>query len=426
MKHMIWRVLLLSFGLVLSAAAFGQGPKSYRDGHGGEVFFPVGDISFADEVVSFTSGEPKARAEKDRIPEETLGIPDYDRDEDDNFLTLGCGGVVVVRFTDNSLIDIDGPDLYVFEIGPAVEPTDLAISRDGESWVEIGRIAGGRADVDIAQFVDGCEPYSHVRLTDGRTDCGGKYPGADIDAVGAIGSGIKVQLDSSVLFASGKAVPRPEAEAELGKVADLIRAHDGARVVIEGHTDHVGSDGVNQALSEQRAAAVELYLAAAGGMESITFISRGYGEKRPVASNETSEGRQLNRRVEITVIPQSPAVARNGSAVQCAEVTQTDEAEEALTGTWTGTGQQFDSNISWSIEIAFEDDGVDIRYPSLACGGQLQPVSGSEARFVYRERIRFGLSQCVNNGRVVLERTSEDTLSYEWYYESGILGACRI
>ena len=101
-----------------------------------------------------------------------------------------------------------------------------------------------------------------MRLIDGRTDCGGSYPGADIDAVGAIGSGIKVQLDSTVLFASGKAVLRPEAEAELAKVADLIRAHDGARVVIEGHTDHVGSQQMNQALSEQRAAAVEAYLAA--------------------------------------------------------------------------------------------------------------------------------------------------------------------
>ena len=109
MRHMFWRVLLLSFGLVLSAAAFGQGPKSYRDGHGGEVFFPVGDISFADEVVSFASGEPKARAEKHRIPEATLGIPDYDRVEGNNYLTLGCGGVLVVRFTDNSLIDIDRP-----------------------------------------------------------------------------------------------------------------------------------------------------------------------------------------------------------------------------------------------------------------------------------------------------------------------------
>ena len=160
--------------------------KSYPDGHDGEVFFPCGDLSFADEVVSFTSGEPKAWAEADRIPEEALGIPDYDGN--DNYLTLGCGGVLVVRFTDNSLIDIDGPDLYVFEIGPAVEPTDLAISRDGESWVEIGRIAGGRAEVDVADFVDGPEPYSHVRLIDGRTDCGGEYPGADIDAIGAIGA----------------------------------------------------------------------------------------------------------------------------------------------------------------------------------------------------------------------------------------------
>ena len=304
MKHMFRRALLLSVGLALSAGAFGQGPKSYPDGHGGEVFFPVGDISFADEVGSFTSGEPKARAEKHRIPEATLGIPDYDGVQGNNYLTLGCGGVLVVRFTDNSLIDIDGPDLYVFEIGPAVEPTDLAISLDGESWVEVGRIAGGRADVDIAEFVDGSEQYSHVRLTDGRSRCDGNYPGADIDAVGAIGSGIKVQLDSTVLFASGKAVLRPEAEAELAKVADLIRAHEGARVVIEGHTDHVGPNEMNQALSEKRAAAVESYLAAAGGMESITFISQGYGEKRPVASNETSEGRQLNRRVEITVIPQ--------------------------------------------------------------------------------------------------------------------------
>ena len=118
MKHICWRVVLLSFGLILSAAAFGQGPKSYPNGHGGEVFFPVGDISFADELVSFTSGEPKARAEKYRIPEETLGIPDYVEVESANYLTLGCGGVLVVRFTDNSLTDIDGPDLYVFEVGP--------------------------------------------------------------------------------------------------------------------------------------------------------------------------------------------------------------------------------------------------------------------------------------------------------------------
>ena len=201
--------------------------KSYPDGHGGEVFFPCGDLSFADEVVSFTSGEPKARAEKHRIPEATLGIPDYGGVEGNNYLTLGCGGVLDVRFTDNSLIDINGPDLYVFEIGPAVEPTHLAISRDGESWVEIGRIAGGRADVDIAEFVDGPEPYSHVRLIDGRSGCDGEWPGADIDAVGAIGSSPEpvasgkdeqpLRRESSVLFRRVLSLPgavlRPRPDA---------------------------------------------------------------------------------------------------------------------------------------------------------------------------------------------------------------------
>ena len=282
-----------------SPVSRGQERKSY-----GEVSFPLGDLSFADEVVSFTSGVPGARAKRHRTPEAALGIPDYDGVRGNKYLSLGCGGVLVVKFTDNSLIDIDGPDLHVFEIGPAVEPTHLAISRDGERWIEIGRVAGGRADIDIAEFVDRSETYSHVRLTSGHTTCGGPYPGADIDAVGAIGSAIKMQLDSMVLFGSGKAAPRLEAEAELAKIADLIRERAGARVVIEGHTDNLGPDETNQALSERRAAAVQSYLAAAGGMESITFVSRGHGEKRPVASNRTAEGRQLNRRVEITVIPQ--------------------------------------------------------------------------------------------------------------------------
>ncbi|TNF73269.1 MAG: hypothetical protein EP299_08455 [Acidobacteria bacterium] len=60
-------------------------------------------------------------------------------------MTLGCGGTIVLRFEDNALVDLEGPDLHVFEIGPAVEPTSLAISPDGTTWTEVGKIAGGRA-----------------------------------------------------------------------------------------------------------------------------------------------------------------------------------------------------------------------------------------------------------------------------------------
>ena len=242
--------------------------KRYPDGHGGEVFFPCGDLSFADEVVSFTSGEPKARAEKHRVPETTLGIPDYDGVAGNKYLTLGCGGELVVSFTDNALIDIDGPDLYVFEIGPAVEPTDLAISRDGERWVEVGRIDGGRAEVDIAGFVDGSEAYSHVRLIDGGSNCRGGHPGADVDAVGAIGSSPEpvasgkdetpLQRESSVLFRRVLSLPgavlisRPHAgetaKAEVVKTFSVfyvyeVRTVDGEAWLRVGQSIQRGSEG---------------------------------------------------------------------------------------------------------------------------------------------------------------------------------------
>ena len=117
------------------------------------------------------------------------------------------------------------------------------------------------------------------------------------------------------------------------------------------------------------------------------------------------------------VSPATAATLPNGSSLQA-----TDE-EQALSGRWVGTGYQPAVDSSWSIEITFGDDGIDIGYPSIPCGGHLQPVSVSGRRFEYRERLRFGLSECVNNGRVVLERTGPNALSYEWYGVSDTLDA---
>lgn len=153
---------------------------SYSDGHRGKVYLPMGDISFADEVVSFIEGDP---AYKDEAPWHALERPDRAA------TILGCGGVLTLQFIDNALRDIEGTDLYVFEVGPDVEPTFLSISKDGEEWIEIGKISGGRADIDISEFVVPGDLFHYVRLRDGKkSDCGGQYPGADIDAVGAIGS----------------------------------------------------------------------------------------------------------------------------------------------------------------------------------------------------------------------------------------------
>lgn len=280
-----------------------QEGKDYPDGHGGKVHFPLGDISFADEVMLFKKGDPSAY-EEDSNPKEALGIPNYDVNKDKNFVTLGCEGTLILRFVDNALVDVEGPDLYVFEIGGNIEPTSLSISKDGKSWLEIGRISGGKAAVDIGEYVDADEAFHYVKLTDLKSACGGAYPGSDIDAVGAIGSGIRVSLSSSVLFDFGQFTLKPEAKEALHNVALTMKNFREPTILIEGHTDNVGSPQSNQILSEKRAHAVKDYMVAEESFKHLTLISRGYGESRPIASNDTEEGREKNRRVEIMILPQ--------------------------------------------------------------------------------------------------------------------------
>lgn len=299
---MLLRAILLIAFLTAHQGLSAQTGKSYPDGHGGQVFFPLGDISFADELVSIEVGDPKP---SDKFMQESsaVGIPDYKAVADDSYFTLSCRGVLTLRFTDNALIDVEGPDLYVFEVGPDVEPTELAISEDGVDWLEVGGISGGRADVDIAEFAEPGAVFHYVRLTDGGTRCSGAYPGADIDAVGAIGAVRQISLDSSLLFDTGKYELKPEAREMLAELAQEMSAMGSASVVVEGHTDSVGSTADNQILSENRAKSVMGFLQAQEGVSGFAYTTRGYGESRPVADNDTDEGRARNRRVDLVVAP---------------------------------------------------------------------------------------------------------------------------
>ncbi|HKV79711.1 MAG TPA: OmpA family protein [Candidatus Sulfotelmatobacter sp.] len=103
-----------------------------------------------------------------------------------------------------------------------------------------------------------------------------------------------------VLFDFGKYALRPEAREKLAKLSGIILGHPGLNLGIEGHTDNVGTDEVNQKLSEQRAQAVRSYLIEQGLPQTNT-TAQGFGKTSPVANNSTSEGRQKNRRVEIVV-----------------------------------------------------------------------------------------------------------------------------
>lgn len=159
--------------------------RTYRDNKGAKVFVPCGARAFADRVVSYRVGSPAPR-QGTQDPAQALGEPNFTSAEDVKYVTLGCGGSITLEFSRVLLVDGEGPDLHVFEIGPDVEPTRLEISKDGIAWTDIGRISGGRAAIDIRGFVSAGDQFRYVRLTDLRTACGGEWPGADIDAVAVV------------------------------------------------------------------------------------------------------------------------------------------------------------------------------------------------------------------------------------------------
>ena len=105
---------------------------------------------------------------------------------------------------------------------------------------------------------------------------------------------------TGLLFETGKSTLVPNVRENLARVAGILLGHPGLEIEVEGHTDSVGSDAMNQSLSENRAEAVRQYLLAQG-VPKDAIVSRGFGETKPLATNDTAEGKAQNRRVEIVV-----------------------------------------------------------------------------------------------------------------------------
>src|SRR4051794_7503841 len=101
-----------------------------------------------------------------------------------------------------------------------------------------------------------------------------------------------------ILFDTGSDRIRPESDAVLNEIAAMLNTHPELKLEIAGHTDNVGSDEANQALSDNRAASVKKSLMAKG-VGADRLDSKGYGSSMPAASNDTPEGKQTNRRVEL-------------------------------------------------------------------------------------------------------------------------------
>ena len=119
---------------------------------------------------------------------------------------------------------------------------------------------------------------------------------------------------SDVLFDTGSSTLKPGAREKLAKISGILLAHRGLILQIEGHTDSVGSEEFNQQLSERRADSVRDYLAEEG-VPASTMTAKGFGKMQPVATNDTPEGRQRNRRVELVVSGDAIGKAAAGTPV---------------------------------------------------------------------------------------------------------------
>jgi outer membrane protein OmpA-like peptidoglycan-associated protein len=151
----------------------------------------------------------------------------------------------------------------------------------------IGAAVGGAAGAYIGNYMD-------KQAAEMRRD----LEGAKVER---IGEGIKVTFESGLLFDVDKAALRAASQENLQDLARILNKYPDTNILIEGHTDSTGADDYNLALSKRRAESVSHYLAQLE-VKASRFSIMGYGEEQPIVTNDTEEGRQQNRRVDLAIM----------------------------------------------------------------------------------------------------------------------------
>lgn len=150
----------------------------------------------------------------------------------------------------------------------------------------IGAAVGGTAGALIGNYMD-------KQAEEMQND----IAGATIERVG---EGIKITFDSGILFATESSTLEPEAKRNIVKLAVILNKYPDTNILVTGHTDSDGTEDYNQSLSERRAKEVSDYTTMQG-VPSSRFSVIGLGENEPIASNDSQDGKHLNRRVEIAI-----------------------------------------------------------------------------------------------------------------------------
>lgn len=259
-------------------------------------------------------------------PAMNLGYP-INTPGDENSVLVNADGKLAYFASDRpgGLGDLD---LYGFELYPEARPTpvtyirgrvtDKATGKPLEADVKLYDLATGKlATAAYSDPVSGeftvCLPtgvdHGLNASADGYLFFSRNYSFSEMK--GNAPYQLNVQLSKpergqtialrNIFFETASYALLPASTVELDNLTDLMKANPAMRIEVGGHTDNVGNDEANQKLSEHRASAVRDFLLA-HGIAPDRVTSKGYGESRPVASNDTEEGRAQNRRTEVTVL----------------------------------------------------------------------------------------------------------------------------
>ena len=163
-------------------------------------------------------------------------------------------------------------------------------AKDRRKRALIGAGVGGLTGAGVGAYMDAQEAKLRQKLA-----------GTGV-SVTRQGDNIVLNMPGNITFQTGSADLNANFFKVLDGVGMVVKEYDKTLVVIEGHTDSVGSDDANQSLSERRASAVSNYLGSKG-INSQRVLTAGFGEARPVASNDDDSGRSQNRRVEVRLEP---------------------------------------------------------------------------------------------------------------------------
>ena len=171
--------------------------------------------NYADQVVSYKAGNPAPNSAHTN-PQDALGKPDYVFKDFTGFVSLGCKGELILKFTDNSLVDGPGNDLEIVEVGPIMEATQVAISTDGAKWIKLGKLKGSAKSIDLAGKVQAGTDYPWVRLRDASNKkCKDKTAGADIDAIVALnGSSTLVTAQTGIAQRPASGITYPDKDGD--------------------------------------------------------------------------------------------------------------------------------------------------------------------------------------------------------------------